>query len=110
LFNIKVTTAIVFTSVVTLLASVNPANAGEYSQNNSDQEYQQDRGENQYERHHQQSETNQEFKEYQNYNKYHKRHLHQEFDQDQIDDQPDIETNSDEEKGAACYDRPCYEP
>jgi hypothetical protein len=109
LFNIKIVTAIVLSSIVTLLGSVNPVQAGDYNQDNNHQEYQQDPGENQYERH-QQIEPKEEFKEYQNHNKRNKRHRHQEFDQDQIDDQPDIETDNDEEKGAACYDRPCYEP
>jgi hypothetical protein len=68
LFNFKIATAVVLTSAVALLAGVNPAHAGDYNQDNDNHGYQQDhsnqgykrdrgndydRGENQYERHHQ---------------------------------------------------------
>jgi hypothetical protein len=111
LFNFKIATAVVLTSAVALFAGINPAHAGGYNQDSNNHGYQSDRGndhdrgENQYERHQQKPVVKKVIKKViivqpkPHYNKHHRDVVIKKV----------IKYNN-HNQGAACYDRPCYDP
>jgi hypothetical protein len=101
-------TAVIITSAVALIGSVNPASAGGHK-------YGHDYGENQYERHQEHKPVVKVKKVY----KPKKHHYHHKYNKVQKHEQAREGMSYREHypkpqypkgEGAACYDRPCYEP